>query len=215
VALSNPLTVLVIPPPASPGDVRALGRPEGIFLEWKEVSRDVEGNPLRGEVRYQVERKSQGEPWRVLSSPPVAGDMFLDPAPAPRQIYSYRITPMVLFEESNVYGKPALVDRVRAPEALPPPPPATVWVIPSRGALEVQWTPSEADNAGYHVYRREGAEIVRLTASPVKRPPFRDKNVKPNVVYGYAVSTVSHPPESREGLLSRWTEMRSVFFEGL
>ena len=212
-ALSNITSAAVIPPPAPPSGITALGGPQGIFLEWRENRRDAEGNPLKGELRYQVERKSQGEQWRVLSSTPVVGETFLDSAPAPSHFYSYRITPIVLFEQSDVYGAPAIVENIKAPEALPPPPPATVWVIPSQGALEVQWTPSEGQNAGYHVYRREGSEIIRLTASPVVRPPFRDRNIKPNVIYGYAVSTVSHPPDQKEGLLSKWTEIRSVLLE--
>ncbi len=210
---SNTSTAKVVPAPATPRDAKATGGPQGILLQWRETRRDLEGKALKGELQYVVERTSQADKWELLSPVPVRGDSFLDSAPAPNHSYQYRITPLVVFEGTSVYGEPILLSGVKAPEALPPPPPATVWVIPSKGGLEVQWTPGEGNPAGYHVYRREGTEIIRLTATPVKNPPFHDRNVRSNVIYGYAVSTVSHPPDQKEGLLSKWAEIRSVSFE--
>ncbi len=209
---SNTTLVRMVPSPASPRDLSAAGSPQGIMLQWKEIRRDADGKPLLGEVQYLVERTFQQNQWETLSPVPVSGNSFLDSAPAPNQVYRYRVTPVMSFEGAVVYGESILLSGVKAPEELPPPPPGKVWGIPSKGKLEIQWTAVDGNHGGYHVYRREGSEIIRLTATPIKSPPFHDGNVKPNVVYGYAVSTVSQPPNQKEGLLSKWVEMRSVSF---
>ena len=107
----------------------------------------------------------------------------------------------------------SLPSQVKAPDAVPPPPPGNVWVIPVKGALEVHWIPSEGKVEGYHVYRREGKEIIRLTATPVQKPPYVDSTVRKNVVYAYAVSAVGNQAGKREGLLSKWAEMRSLMID--
>jgi hypothetical protein len=212
VVQSNTALVKVVPPPAPPRDLNATGSPQGIMLQWKATQRDADGQPPAGELQYLVERASLQGQWEKLSSAFVRGNSFLDPAPTPNQVYQYRVTPILNFEGTGVYGESIILSGVKAPEELPPPPPGKVWVIPSKGKLEIQWTTVEGNHVGYHVYRREGSEIIRLTATPIDKPPFKDANIKPNVVYGYAVSTVSHPPNQKEGLLSRWVEMRSVSF---
>jgi hypothetical protein len=101
----------------------------------------------------------------------------------------------------------------KAPDTLTAPPPQSVWVIPGKGGLEVQWLESEGKVVGYHVYRRQGQDIIRLTANPLSRPPFIDQAAKKGETYFYAVSAVSPGPEHREGLLSKWTEVHNVFSE--
>jgi hypothetical protein len=110
-------------------------------------------------------------------------------------------------------GQSVVSARTKAPAAVPPPPPRTVWMIPSKGAIEVHWMESEGAAAGYHVYRREGKEITRLTAAPVARGPFLDRAVKKNALYAYAVSAVNPQAEEQEGLLSKWVEIRSLQFD--
>ena len=81
------------------------------------------------------------------------------------------------------------------------------------GPLEIHWTESDGKNGGYHVYRREGKEIIRLTASPVQHPPFVDHGAKKGSTYSYAVSAVSTQADHKEGLLSKWTEVRNLLME--
>jgi fibronectin type 3 domain-containing protein len=118
-----------------------------------------------------------------------------------------------MFEDSPILGDPSTIEQAKAPDALPPPPPKTVWIIPAKGNLEVHWTQAEGKVGGYHVYRREGKQIIRLTDNPVQNPPYVDRAVKQNAVYFYAVSTVTPLPDQREGLLSKWSEIRSLKFE--
>lgn len=213
VSLSNPALAKVMSSPGAMRGVEAATDRQGILLRWKGPRKDTAGKPLQGEVQYLVERHSPTGTWEKVSPVPVKGDSFLDPAVAATQSYDYRVTPVLIFEETLIHGEPALVQHAKAPSALPPPPPVTVWVIPAKGVLEIQWTESEGKVAGYHVYRKEGKEIIRLTATPVQKPPYVDKAVKQNVIYSYAVSAISTQPGAKEGLLSKWAEIRSLSFE--
>jgi len=76
----------------------------------------------------------------------------------------------------------------------------------------VHWTESEGKVFGYHVYRRDGEQITRLTANPLKHPPYTDSSAKKNEVYFYAVSAVSTSAQQQEGLLSKWVEIRNDLF---
>ncbi|MCE5243283.1 MAG: hypothetical protein ABFD98_03960 [Syntrophobacteraceae bacterium] len=212
-AISSPIVAKVVPTPPALKKLVAMTDQQGILLQWKGANKDERGRPLKGDIQYVIERKAQDGPWTQVSNIPVKASPYLDQNMASEQAYDYRVTPMILFENTVVLGEPAVSPRVKSPGALPPPPPKTVWVVPTSNTLEVQWTESEGKVAGYHVYRREGKELIRLTSSPVKRPPFIDRSVKRNVVYYYAVSAVSTQQDQREGLLSKWTEIKSLSFE--
>jgi hypothetical protein len=58
--------------------------------------------------------------------------------------------------------------------------------------IDLTWTPNtDADLAGYHVYRHEeGGVAQRINGEAVKAPAFRDSNVVPGHRYLYSVSAV-------------------------
>ena len=84
----------------------------------------------------------------------------------PMTIGSLRFT---CFEDTLIWGEPSVFRQAKAPDALPPPPPGNVWVIPVKGALEMHWLKSEGKVEGYHVYRREGKEIIRLDGNTAEQ----------------------------------------------
>lgn len=210
---SNPVIAKVIPGPGRTGNLDVVTQPQGILLQWKPSKKDEQGKPLQGELHYIIERRAGSGEWERISSVPVRASTFLDKAVASQHSYDYRVTPFINFEGVQVLGQPVVSAKTRAPSAVPPPPPKTVWMIPSQGAIEVHWMESEGVAAGYHVYRREGKEITRLTASPVARGPYVDRAVKKNALYAYAVSAVNPQAEEQEGLLSKWVEIRSLQFD--
>lgn len=207
VSTSSPVVAAILPAPPAPADLVAGKEAQGILLKWK-----TPRTKKSTELRFEVERRPLHGTWEKISEAPVKGNSFFDAAPVARQFYDYRVVSMLLAGNTTVLGQAATVEHVQAPAALPPPPPETVYVIPAQGVLEVRWTSSEGDVAGYYVYRKEGKEIIRLTAKPVLQPPYFDRTAKPNRVYSYAVSAVSAKPGHREGLLSKWAEIRNVQF---
>ena len=212
-SLSNPVIAKVVTPPPPPLDFTAGKQAEGIQLHWKVPKKNVQQQSINGEVQFEVQRRSMEGTWESISPAPVKGDSFFDSAVASNRLYDYRVFSVLSFEGTPIISEPSPVRQVKAPGALPPPPPGTVWVIPAGGNLEVNWTPSDGKVKGYHVYRREGKEITRLTANPVEKPPYVDKSVKPNVIYFYAVSAVGVEPPYPEGLLSKWQEIRNIQFK--
>ncbi len=210
---SNPVIAKVIPGPGRANDLTVNTQPQGILLKWKESKKDADGKPLQGELQYVIERRAGGGDWEKISSVPIRSNTFLDKAVASQHSYDYRVTPLVNFEGTLVMGEPVVSPKTKAPAAVPPPPPKTVWTIPAQGAIEVNWMESEGVVGGYHVYRKEGKEITRLTAAPVPRGPYVDRAVKKNAVYSYAISAVNPQAQEQEGLLSKWVEIRSLQFD--
>ena len=58
--------------------------------------------------------------------------------------------------------------------------------------IDLTWPPvSDADVAGYNVYRNEqGQQPVKINTDLVKTPAFRDKDVQPGHTYFYSVTAV-------------------------
>lgn len=213
-SLSNAAIAKVYPGPAAPVNVTAATQPQGVLISWKPVFKDPEGNNLdAASVSFRVERHSGEKAWEKASPSPVKGNSYYDQTIASEQNYSYRVVPVLNVDDAAIYGEPSSTILVKAPEAMAPPPPDKVWITPARGALEIHWTESDGKNSGYHVYRREGKEIIRLTASPVEHQPFVDKGAKKGATYFYAVSAVSSGPDHKEGLLSKWTEVKNLLME--
>jgi hypothetical protein len=211
---SNTSVAKVIAPPPALKNLAAATEQRGIMLQWKPgIVKTTKGSFSPGETEFLVERHGPEGVWGKLSATSVRGNSFLDSGVASNQTYDYRVTPVYLFEDTLILGEPSVFLQAKAPEALPPLPPGTVWVIPIKGALEVHWLKSEGQVEGYHVYRREGKDIIRLTATPVQNPPYVDQTVRKDVVYAYAVSAVSNQAGQREGLLSKWAEIRSLMLD--
>ena len=89
--------------------------------------------------------------------------------------------------------------RVEAKDVFPPAVPTGLAAVATAGgngaetAIDLSWQPgTEADLAGYAVYRREGATAwVRIsTAQPVISPAFHDAQVQAGHSYSYAVSAI-------------------------
>jgi len=213
-SLSNPAVAKVYPGPAAPVNVTAATQPHGVLVSWKPVLKDLEGNNLdAASMSFRVERLSGEKAWEKASPSPVKGNSYFDQAVASELNYSYRVVPVLNIDDTDINGEPSSTVLVKAPEAMTPPPPDKVWITPARGALEIHWTESDGKNGGYHVYRREGKEIIRLTASPVEHQPFVDQGAKKGATYFYAVSAVSSGPDHKEGLLSKWTEVKNLLME--
>jgi hypothetical protein len=58
--------------------------------------------------------------------------------------------------------------------------------------IDLLWAPdTDADLAGYNVYRREeGGQLVKINSDLVKTPAFRDTNVTSGKTYTYSVTAV-------------------------
>jgi hypothetical protein len=211
--------VEVLPSPGGPENLSAIPDSQGILLQWDRPKVYLGEKAKRDKnvdltLQFIIDRRSSGKEWQRISPTPVEENHFLDTVLVGAEMYDYRITSVLASAHSQVYGGSAEALGIRAPELKESyPPPHTVWVIPAKGGLQVRWIESDRPLKGYHVYRRQGGEIIRLTGEPIQHPPYFDAQVKPNSVYFYAVSAVSPNPPFTEGLLSDWAEIKSHVFE--
>ena len=117
------------------------------------------------------------------------------------ETYSYRATVVTLIQEE---GKPEIQFegddtapvRVFAHDVFPPAVPSGLQAVFSgvgqQPFIDLIWAPdTDADLAGYNVFRHEGgAEAVKINSELVKTPAFRDMNVASGKTYIYSVSAV-------------------------
>jgi len=86
--------------------------------------------------------------------------------------------------------------RVFAHDVFPPAVPSGLQAVFSgvgqQPFIDLIWAPdTDADLAGYNVFRHEGgAEAVKINSELVKTPAFRDMNVASGKTYIYSVSAV-------------------------
>lgn len=211
VSLSAPVRVHLIAPPRALKKVETRADARGLLVRW---DAPMAANKIPDpQMSFLIERRQKGCEWEALNPEFFQGNSYLDTSVQPQEHYQYRVRPIRRVMDADALGPWTESAFIRAPEKVPPPPPTTVWAVPSGEKMEVHWTECSLPVSGYHVYRRDGKTIVRLTADPLKKPPFVDAKVEPNKVYSYAVSSVSSDAPYKEGLLSKWVEVRHVRFK--
>ncbi len=131
---------------------------------------------------------------------PASPPGFLDTTIEWEKNYRYRITTVTRLAPPGgtpveVEGDDATVE-VLAHDSFPPAAPAEVQAVVTGGGgqsfIDLTWSlNSEADLAGYNVYRREGdAQPQKISGELLKTPAFRDPSVAAGHTYLYSVSAV-------------------------
>ena len=205
--LSNQVRVPLartFPAPQVSGSVTANG-PE---LRWR---------PMQGcsapDCVFRVRRRLKEDPAtketvladiedrKAESRPDVDYDLKLtDQLAEWEKTYVYRVTPITRVQQSSgaveVEGEDSQPVEIFAHDSFPPAVPSGVQAVYSGLAeqkfIDLTWAPNtDADLAGYHVYRREpGAQPAKISRELVTTPAFRDANLQPGRTYYYAVTAV-------------------------
>ena len=207
--LSNQVRVALVPTLPPFGDFSATLSAKGVTLSWQCPS-TAEG---RSGVQYLFRiyrRLESSSSWNkvvdVEATPCTEGtsgrsSSFLDETFEWEDTYFYRGTVVSAIETA---GKPAVeVEGDNTPEVkvfahdvFPPAVPSGLQAVFSgpgqQPFIDLIWAPvSDADLAGYNIYRHEaGGEPVRLNSELVKTPAFRDMQVLAGKTYFYSVSAV-------------------------
>jgi len=216
--LSNGAVVLAGAVPGPVAELRSTVRKDGVELHW---AVDSSGADVRLERKLispvKRERPSERgvlapEPEAIQQNLLVEGGAqaggALDKTARVDETYEYRAQHVVRVtvdqEALELDGEWSAPARVAVLDVFPPAPPrglVAVATAPSPGAqgaearpsIDLSWEPdTEADLAGYIVYRREeGLEWQRISGlEPVMGPAFHDAKVEPGHTYVYAVSAV-------------------------
>ncbi|MGD0482311.1 MAG: fibronectin type III domain-containing protein [Terracidiphilus sp.] len=216
--LSNGAQILAGEAPTAVNGLAAEMRRDGVLLQW------MPAPPAEAPVAVRLVRKLVSPPaptrstqGRLAPRPePLERTLLVEPGPYVDQAldssiqfggtYEYRAQRVarvtVNGETLELAGPLSGPVRIAAVNVFPPAVPrglaavATAGAVGAGPAIDLNWQPNtEADLAGYIVYRREAEQtessLQRISpAQPVAAPDYHDANVQPGHTYRYAVSAV-------------------------
>lgn len=181
---------------------QARAQSNGIVLNW---------NPTGGEETVRIHRMlvTSTKPTDQTTAVPSKQTLefkgkdegsALDPEAALDHVYTYtaqRVAKVTLEGHSvEMDGAPSEPVTIHARDVFPPAVPQGLQVVADAEAhaIDLSWQPdSEADLAGYIIYRREegsSAAPVRISGAAEPAPSFRDVKAEPGHTYEYSVSAV-------------------------
>ncbi|HKV79930.1 MAG TPA: fibronectin type III domain-containing protein [Candidatus Sulfotelmatobacter sp.] len=201
--LSNQVHVPLARTLPPPRDFRARVAKEGVVLSW--VGEIIAVPPAEMQYVYRVYRRAEGSSERVLAGDAPAGVetsfTIIDANIEWQKTYFYHAEAVTVIHRNSspldIEGDDTPEIKVFADDVFPPTVPAALQAVYSgpgqKPFIDLVWAPvTDADLAGYNVYRREEgmANPVKLNAELIKAPAYRDENVAPQKKYFYSVSAV-------------------------
>ncbi len=160
-------------------------------VQFVPPARTLSGKPIHELAAYQVYRSPTGQ----------AGSFELrgKTTASPYQDRQFEFGQTYYYEVQAAFGKPGHLAmseaspafKVTPRDVFPPAPPQGLSSIYSAGAVELVWTAdTEADLAGYNVYRLDHSTGVRLNKNLVRTPIFRDTTAPAGTTLTYYVTAV-------------------------
>jgi hypothetical protein len=117
------------------------------------------------------------------------------PCPAPQEKEAVeKVAPIECLDLASAEGDDSSPQKVFTKDIYPPAVPTGLQAVYSGPGqtpfVDLLWAPdSDADLAGYNIYRREnGGQSAKINTDLVKTPAFRDTAVTPGKTYLYSVS---------------------------
>lgn len=194
--VSNVVEVPAVATPATPADFQAQVTADGVVMTWKETP------ATEGKVFYRVYRRAEGTATDAVAGEAPSGSVQLvDHNFEWEKTYSYRATIVTVVHvegkpDSEFEGADTPAVTVFAHDVFPPAVPSGVQAVFSgvgqQPFIDLIWAPdTDADLAGYNVYRREeGSPPQKINSGVVAPPAFRDANVTQRHTYFYSVTAV-------------------------
>jgi hypothetical protein len=187
-----------VPPPS---DFQAQVTAQGVVLHW--TPSDHPAPSLELQYEYRVYRRADGESTDV-----VAGELPIE-SPASEIVdhsfeweknYSYRCTVVTVIHvegkpDSQFEGDDTPEVRVFAHDVFPPAVPGGLQAVYSgagqQSFIDLIWAPdTDADLAGYNVYRSDGGRRAKVNSAPIQTSAYRDSDVVSGKTYTYSVTGV-------------------------
>ena len=215
--LSNQVQVALLPTLPAPASFRAEVTSRGVFLTWDCAIPPANSGGAR--YVYRIYRKPADTRAEVkVADVTCPNHIFEDQTIEWQKTYEYRLTVASLIDlDPNVNpcppqtptakniecvnvasaeGDDSPPQKVFTKDVYPPPVPTGLQAVFSGPGqppfIDLLWAPdTDADLAGYNVYRHEGdGQASRINSDLVKTPAFRDANVAAGKSYQYSVSAV-------------------------
>ncbi len=177
---SNPVTLAVGVPLATPSDLKVVSDPQGVRLTWL-------GSFGSGESgRYRIFRGAGGAmPERLAETDKPE---YIDAAVDRGSPYRYFVQALAgELRQSEI----SAIAGVTPEDTFPPAVPAGLTAVAGVNSIELAWTRNtEDDFAGYQVYRTSEGGAPERIAGPIDAPTFSDRAVEVGKKYSYTVTAV-------------------------
>ena len=174
---SNIVAVTVIPPLERPPAPSATVVPEGVRLEWKSSA------PAFRVFRQGPQDK---EPLELARAPK---PVFLDSTAEFGTRYVYTVQGVAPALSAAAESEISEAAEIVPKDTFPPAAPSGLRALAGTGRIELSWDPgSEADLAGYRVYRAETGGTFARVGEDLKAPSFGDTTVVSGKTYRYSVA---------------------------
>ncbi len=191
---SNIVTLRLLPAPHPPGELVVKPDEEFIEVSWEPPSTSIDDSPASSEMKFNLYRNLRpGIPVEVPLNPsPVAKTSFRDGSARSGEQYFYKVRAVVETARGWVESRDSEEVSVVHQDVYPPAPPSQLTIVSDREFLSLVWFPnSEADLAGYHVYRSHGkGDYERLTSKVVERTSYLDRDLQKGQRYSYRVTAL-------------------------
>jgi fibronectin type 3 domain-containing protein len=218
--LSNQVHVQLAPTLPPPANFRAEVTADGVVLTW-DCPQGQPDSPNPGYFYRIYRRSPEGGVDVKLADLECPGNRYQDRTVEWQKLYEYRITAVTTVKfgggalpcpktpsaeqaipnpdcahVATVEGDDSAPQRTLTNDVYPPGVPGGLQAVfsgPGQASfIDLLWAPAtDADLAGYNVYRREeSGDAVKVNVELVKTPAFRDSKVAGGRTYWYSVSAV-------------------------
>jgi hypothetical protein len=201
--LSNEVRVSLVRTLPPPREFAARVTGPGVVLTWANDALPAGSAPVH--YLYRVYRRLEGSAEAILAGQVPAGSepilTFMDSSIEWEKTYEYRAETVTVVAQENkpevqVEGNDTPEIKVFADDVFPPAVPSGLQAVASgpgqKTFVDLVWAPvSDVDLDGYNVYRHEeGAPSLKVNASLLKTPAYRDEFAVSGKSYLYSVSAV-------------------------
>jgi len=164
---------------------------KAVQLQFSAPATTLSGAPIHDLTGFRIYRSLTGKAgsFELLADVPMPAysDAHFDFG----QTYYYQVRATFGLPGHLAMSDPSPVVKVTPRDIFPPAPPQGLSTIYSAGAVELVWTANtEADLAGYNVYRVEDQASERVNKELVRTPIFRDASAAPGKTLTYYVTAV-------------------------
>jgi len=173
------------------GSAKCVVTEKSVDVQFSPPTRTLSGEPIHDLAGYRI--------YRSLTGDAGSYELLGETAASPYRDGQFEFGRAYYYEVRAVFGKPghlAMSDaspagKVTPRDVFPPAPPQGLSSIYSAGAVELVWTANtEADLAGYNVYRLDNQTPQRLNKELLRTPIFRDTTAPPGKTLSYYVTAV-------------------------